>query len=708
MATFDSRENILSGVPLGGLGTGKLEILPSGVWNAFTFLNNWSAPLSGPASQPGIAGFHSAVSVRLPGRRRQSLLLQTAPMLDLPTVRSIRYDGAFPDARLEYVDRRLPVQVTLKASGSFVPGDADASCVPGARFVFSVRNPLRVPVEVSFMVTARNVMGAWNVGRRNRVRDASNWLHLDLSHEDRRPRDMRSGRLQLSFSKKGWAVSHWECWNAVSENFKLDSSVMRFDVWDEFARTGRLPNRKGSVEASGENREWCSAACATAVVPAGGSREWFWTAAWNVPHAFEPARYQKIYRTPEAAHAYLSTHRRRLERVTTGFHRAVRSLPFPEWFNDALINSLYPFVSSTRYLSDGRFAFFEAPVACPLMGTVDVGFYGSIPLAWFFPEQSKMQLRQFARAQRPDGYVPHDLGRERLDRASDGTTPHFWKDLNPKYVLMVWRDFVWSSDRRFLKDLYPSVRRALEWTAAADINGDGLPDHDGPDQTFDLWDMRGAHAYTASLYAAALLAGRRMAGILGDSRFEGQCGVRFDEVRFALERRLWNGRYFGPTCLLMQLAGQWYAELTGLEDITSPRKIARALETARVWNARPTRWGWVNSTLDGGRLDTANAHTQNVWVGMNAAFASLLVSRGYPLNKVLKPLERLWDNLERRQRHPWNQPDMIDAHDGRFLFGDGYYRSMAIWSIPISFARRDARTARILERMRHALRSVRA
>lgn len=712
MPTFDSSQKILSGVPVGGIGAGKLEILPSGVWNAFTFLNNWSAPLSGNGQYPGVLGFHTGISVRPAGkgsRPSKSFLLQTVPVDGAPAVRSIRYSGSFPEALIEYRDARLGVEPSLRVSGAFVPGDADLSALPGARFSLKVHNPKSIPMEVSLIFIGRNVLGGWNVGRQNRVTDAGEWLHLDFAHADRMPRDARSGRLLFSFSKKGWETSFWECWNAVRENFQFHPKAVRLDAWKEFVRSGRLPNRRQSAEASGENREWCSAVSARAVIPAGGTREWFFTAAWHAPHAHEPSRYEKIFRRPEKTHEMLVANRRRLERSTRAFHGAVRSLPFPAWFNDALINSLYPFYSSTRFTGDGRFAFFEAPVACPLMGTVDVGFYGSIPLAWFFPDLSKRQLRQFADAQRRDGYVPHDLGRERLDRASDGTTPVRWKDLNPKYALMVWRDFAWSGgDRRFLRDLYPSVRRALDWTAAADLDGDGLPEHEGADQTFDLWDMRGPQAYTAGLYLAALAAGRRMARLLKDKPYEALCARRFQETAFSFERKLWNGRFFGPTCLVTQLAGQWYADLTGLGDLVDSRKVRVALETIRVRNARPTRYGWVNSVLADGRLDTANNHTKNVWIGMNCAYVSSALMRGYAPNKLLKPLERLWDNLIWRQCNPWNQPDMIDAKTGQFIFGDGYYRNMAIWSIPIGLSNRNAAIARTLGRLKRAFGQGRA
>ena len=43
---------------------------------------------------------------------------------------------------------------------------------------------------------------------------------------------------------------------------------------------------------------------------------------------------------------------------------------------------------------------------------------------------------------------------------------------------------------------------------------------------------------------------------------------------------------------------------------------------------------------------------------------------------------------------------MIDTKTGRFLFGDFYYRNMAIWAIPIAYAKKNKKTANVLRSLR--------
>ena len=62
------------------------------------------------------------------------------------------------------------------------------------------------------------------------------------------------------------------------------------------------------------------------------------------------------------------------------------------------------------------------------------------PISIMFPQLEKTFLGLLAKAARPDGYIPHDLGLNSFDHATDGTTsPPGWKDLGPSFILLVFR-----------------------------------------------------------------------------------------------------------------------------------------------------------------------------------------------------------------------------------------------------------------------------
>jgi non-lysosomal glucosylceramidase len=692
-----------SGVPLGGIGAGKMEILPNGLFNAFTFLNNWGQPITGGDKYPGILGYHMAVYVQAispDAAPSKTWLLQTEPLASWPTVKKISYDGSFPKCILRYEASGLPLDIALEAWSPLVPGDEEASSTPGVFFELQVKNRSKKTYRVGLLFIGRNLSGEWCVGRVNRVEEDREFVHLRFLNEQGSVGDARSGEQRFSFQKKDWQVTYFESWNAVTKNFHFDAQEVRLAALEVFSKEGRLPNSSLGYVAQGENQELCGAAAAFRVFKPGQSAGWPFQTAWHFPNHPFGHRYAVRAKNASATQRRAASQRALWRHKTARFQELTNKLPFPAWFRDALLNSLSPFFASTWQVKDGRFAFYEAPVVCPLMGTLDVGFYGSTPLAYFFPELEKSQLWQFAQAQRPDGYVPHDLGRNRIDIPSNGTTFYFWKDLNPKFVLLAYRDALWSRDKVFMKKIYPYVKKAMRWCFEHDHDGNGLPDHEGADQTFDLWDFRGANAYTSSLYLASLLAAERMARDLGDRAYAGECGRRFFKGRSSFERELWNGEYFGETCALSQLNGQWMADMLGLGDLADPKKIQKALESIGRKNSRHSRYGLVNSVLSDGRLDSSNNHAKNIWFGMNYAWISLCIMRGFSTKKVLKPAYELWDNVIRRQRNPWNQPDMIDSKTGRYVFGDAYYRNMAIWAIPIAFAKRDKTTSAILASMK--------
>ena len=159
--------------------------------------------------------------------------------------------------------------------------------------------------------------------------------------------------------------------------------------------------------------------------------------------------------------------------------------------------------------------------------------------------------------------------------------------------------------------------------------------------------------------------------------------------------------------MLSQLNGQWYADLLDLGPIADPSKIKKALSSILKLNSGHSCFGMVNSVCADGSLDTANDHSRNIWSGMNYAFASLCLMRGFRLADLLKELHKIWDNVTRVQGSPWNQPDTIDSQTGRFVFGDSYYRNMAIWSIPMAYSKKDKKTAAVLKALKNFSRKER-
>lgn len=174
-----------SGIPLGGIGAGTVEIHEDGLfydWHIFntgywtrrdlqgnwvpdtsTYLNTCRANRS---SYEMMNADDLVFMIRTQDEDGNTPKVRTLALkeeLDNPyfmpwnkCVESIEYTGEFPVARLKYNDKELPVEVTAEIFSSFIPHDSKNSGLPGFYIKFSVKNKTNRTQSVSIMGTMKN------------------------------------------------------------------------------------------------------------------------------------------------------------------------------------------------------------------------------------------------------------------------------------------------------------------------------------------------------------------------------------------------------------------------------------------------------------------------------------------------------------------------------------------------------------------------
>ncbi|KAH9616487.1 hypothetical protein KSS87_001803 [Heliosperma pusillum] len=310
----------------------------------------------------------------------------------------------------------------------------------------------------------------------------------------------------------------------------------------------------------------------------------------------------------------------------------------------------------------GRFLYLEG-VEYIMWCTYDVHFYASFALLDLFPKIELSIQREFAKAvlsedgrrvkflaegnsgiRKVRGAVPHDLGMHDPWHEMNAYNIHDtskWKDLNPKFVLQVYRDFVATGDMSFGIDVWPSVRAAMEYMEQFDRDNDGLIENDGfPDQTYDTWTVHGVSAYCGCLWLAALQAGAAMAFQLGDREFGEKCKRKFLKAKSAFEAKLWNGSYFNydsgsssnsKSIQADQLAGQWYTASSGLPNLFDDHKIKSTLQKIFDYNVlkvKGGRMGAVNGMHPNGKIDETCMQSREIWTGVTYAVAATQILSG--------------------------------------------------------------------------------
>ncbi|KAM7539886.1 hypothetical protein Aperf_G00000026461 [Anoplocephala perfoliata] len=113
--------------------------------------------------------------------------------------------------------------------------------------------------------------------------------------------------------------------------------------------------------------------------------------------------------------------------------------------------------------------------------------------------------------------VPHDVGNPEDEPFYQVNTFEFyatdeWKDLSPKLILMVWRDWKLTQDDNCLFYMLPIILTIMQTCREKwDKDNDGLIENGGfPDQTYDMWKTVGPSAYVGCLWLASLYATKDM------------------------------------------------------------------------------------------------------------------------------------------------------------------------------------------------------
>ncbi len=727
-----------AGIPIGGLGTGSIGRTHRGDFA------RWHLEVGKHAFAP-VAADAFSVFVGRPGAAGVATVLSTLRPEALPDwgwtlpEGGGTYHALFPRAWQTFEPSVLGVRLVGEQLSPVIAGDLGASALPVGVFEWWMENPGLDPLTVGLMLTWQDPMtdpaadapaGAWHESFESTDTGGA-ILHAPAGA----PSGLR-GTFAIAASRApGVTITVRDRFDALADR----------DLWADFASDGRLepstdprPSIAGepigaavaaTVElAPGERRSIRFAvAWDLPVVEFGAGRRWWkrYTRAWGRTgvRAFDLARHAL-----EAAPSWRDA-------IEAWQRPVLESDVRPDWYKSALFNELYFLVDGGSFWEagevdgpdpdpddPGRFALLEC-LDYPFYDSVDVDFYASFAILRLFPELESRGIRDLlaavavddpeivtieasgARAPRKiGGTVPHDVGgpdddpfyrpnRYRYQDVND------WKDLGPKFILQAWRDALAAGPEGddLIRAAWPTVERLLTRLATRDRDGDGLPEHNGlPDQTYDTWPMHGPSAYGGSLWLGALAAAEAMAGRLGETEAARRWSGWFERGQVAFDRRLWRGDHYAfddgggvssDSIMADQLAGQWYADATGLGDLLPADRVATALRTIHRMNVvgfADGRMGAVNGVRPDGTVDQSSEQSAEVWIGTTYALAAFMIGRGLT--------EEGWSTARGAaavtyERGLWFRTPEAYDRDGNYR-ASLYLRPLAIWAIEEALERR--------------------
>jgi uncharacterized protein (DUF608 family) len=788
------RTDMNSGAPLGGIGTGLLEIRPDGGFYEWQIFNSgaWAGRSGGPAAAgPKYLEFfvrtaksgEAAPKLRRLYLRSNENNIYFQPFLQ--EVESIEYDAWFPMTGLQYIDSTLPVRLSAVAFSPFIPGKARESGTPGFHMVFTVVNTSSEPVEATLVSLLENPLLPDEANRmlRNSISHDGGATLLEMTTEAQ-PQDKSGvGGMCLSVSGgdqswisgtfhqyafgtsgsgsrgTGWnsqrgrnmhiclideifkngRLSNGEAARDPSEEFKLTADEIdaltpaQADDWiqrlggdgmirrvladaqaadpqgfqspetrrsllKEIARNIAPPPvaAGGGAGRPGQRLAWGMGALASTLKLAPGQRaEVRFALSWFFPHhVAQPQRrpgpaaaaqpqpapvemghmYANWFKDAGDVNRYLLANYAAHRKETETFARTLADTSLGDALAFAWSSQLSTLVKSTWWIKDGGYAIWEG-LGCCGHSTTDVDYQGNHPLVALFPELRLGQSRRMIQFQNERGQVPHFFTTD-LDHVDNGFNR---VDMNPQYVMMVCRDYLWTGDKAYLEDVWPHIAKAMEYTASLDTNGDGLPDKNTGFQTYDLWSMRGTPSYIASLWIGGLRAAIRIAAELGHTAEAARWKSLLEQASASFDRLLFNGEYYrlwvdgdvrSELCMSDQLSGEWFTRLIGLPGTISEKNLAAAVESIVKHNFTP-EFGLHNATAPKGGnelLMTIHWQAGAVWTGIEFAFAAFLMDQGRFGDgaRIVEAVHRRY----MRAGRPWNHLEC----------GDHYSRSPSSWT----------------------------
>ncbi|XP_046661993.1 non-lysosomal glucosylceramidase isoform X2 [Homalodisca vitripennis] len=652
-----------------------------------------------------------------------------------------KYTALYPRAWTEYNISEQNLRLTCRQISPVIPHNYKDSCVPGGVFVWSVENLGSEVKSISITCTLKNGVGS--------KQDAQGSCHSE-------PMDVNRDGVQVAGVQIHQLVDNMDCTYCLSALVKEDVAVSRivaFDpngdgsgVWNSLAKNGQLTSQTSDKVG----REVACAVCAYVEVPPGNMKTLEFALVWDMPRIHFHLNTKEHYRYytkyfgkdgeagPVISHFSLANFSRWEEEISAWQRPILEDLKLPEWYKSAIFNEVYyvadggtvwllmddvESLSSTDPRREfGRFAYLEGH-EYRMYNTYDVHFYASFTLSQLWPQlqaclqfdfrdtvlreetEQRVHLFDGKIANRKDiNAIPHDLGDPSeepfvLINAYNIHDVSEWRDLNLKFVLQCYRDYVLSRNVQYLRDMWTQVLAVMSKAETWDTDGDGVIENAGAaDQTYDAWIMTGTSAYCGSLWLASLCCVTKMAAILDCPEVAEKYSTLLTKAKASFHKKLWNGQYYNfdsaqrphsTSVMADQLCGLWYLHACSITDEVFPQaNVKSALETIYRLNVkgfRDGKMGAVNGMLPEGTIDDFAIQSEEVWTGVTYGLASLMIFEGM-VEEGFHTASGIYETVYNRIGLGFETPEAL--HHSNSYRSIGYMRPLSIWAIQMAWQRR--------------------
>ncbi|MFN8489625.1 MAG: GH116 family glycosyl-hydrolase [Caldilineaceae bacterium] len=774
--------------PLGGIGSGSIGLAGNGRlidWEIFNRPNKGSvngfSHFAIKAEGRGAGGAGRVVDARIlhgdlatpfqgeaGGARFSSFGWgpRREYMTGLPHFHSVDFRGEYPLAELTFNDDRFPGQVKLLAFNPLIPLNDKDSSLPAAFFEFSITNTTQEPLTYTLAGVLANPLPANNL---NTIETTPQMQALHLRSDSVPPDSAKYGDLTLatalpspsaaSGSGAGGEVSWQQYW---FRGAWFDSVEV---YWRDFTTPGAFKNRVYPAGKAGDKNEGLLAVHVE--IAPGETKQVRFVITWNFPNCenywkspvsnvgidrsemgedYVPPKsiwknyYATLWQDSLDSAQYALDNWDRLYKETKLYHDALFASDLPPAALDAVSANISILKSPTTLrLEDGTFYGWEGlhPTEGCCEGSCTHVWNYAQALPFLFPKlERSMRTADYVYNLRPDGGMPFriqlplGIGRWNFRACADGQFGG---------VLKTYRDWKISGDTEWLRDLWPLVKKSIEfaWSPANEDRWD--PDKSGvltgrQHHTLDM-ELFGPNAWLTGMYLGALKAGAEMAEHLGETDTATEYRTIFTKGKAWADKNLFNGDYYiqridlkdkhiveafakeevlvqgGNTMSaywndeheeikyqiaegssIDQLLAQWHASLYGLGEIFDPEQVKKANAAIFKYNYIPLMRDVYNPCRiyclndEGGLVICAwpegaqkplipAPYSQETMNGFEYSAAIHMIMTGM-VDEGMTCVEAVRKRYDGERRNPWNE----------FECGSNYARSMASYALLNAFS----------------------
>jgi uncharacterized protein (DUF608 family) len=758
-------------LPIGGIGTGTVSLGGKGDLRDWEIMNR---PAKG--FQPQYSFF--CIRVAEPGGKAKLKILEgpidtseyegaygsRSNHHGLPRFQGCTFEAAYPLGQVVLEDDTFPVKVHLRAFNPLIPTELDKSSIPMAVLRYEVTNSSTTDQEVTISGNLQNFIGEdgsselipnahhpfrdgfQKFNNFNSYRESGNVKGIFFDSKGVDKESERYGTIALAildsvkisyrtrWANYSWGDSLLEFWDDLTLDGELTDSFASTDsIFDENSSTlsikpGELP---APVASLADKR----------LIRAGRTEEYTFLITWNFPnrHAWMSTDYGDISQAQysddvvgnhyskkyhDAWNVVLETKDQLecLEEETIGFVNSICEAGFPSKIAEAALFNLSTLRSQTFFQThDGHFYGWEGT------GDHKGSCHGSCTHVWNYEQATPhlfgaiaqdMRELEFSEAMHADGLMSFRIGLP-LDKYSKE-----WSiaaaDGQMGCIVKLYREWRLSGDDVWLKKLWPSARRALEfcWIPGGwDADQDGVMEG-AQHNTMDV-EYYGPNPQMGLWYLAALKACVSMAQANGEFDFGSKCLDLFENGSSWIDRNLFNGEYYihkivppgdislihpglrhasmgaanmtepelqlGEGCLVDQLVGQFLAHICGLGYLVNPENQKKTLQSIIKYNSRSEFFSEFNhmrnfvlgdeqallmaSYREGARPERPFPYFNEVMTGFEYTAAIGMIYEGME-DLGIKVISNIRSRYDGYKRNPFDEAEC----------GHHYARAMASWA----------------------------